>query len=146
MLAPITSFEDQIKTRIDHCQHAELTLALFLIERSEAGGTYTIGLSKASCYWCSMWLDVANTALRSMAARKTEVVVRATTRGKRTDGWLLPQDDRFARLFLVRFNAEFRKCYDIALASGRREDLKSLAERDGDCGEDVCGGQEPDFD
>lgn len=88
-----------------------------------------------------MLLDVANTALRSMAAQKTEVVVRATTHGERSDGWLLPQAHRFARPFLLRFDAEFRN-----LADGRREDPELLAERDGDCGEDVCRGSEPDFD
>lgn len=159
-LAQITSFEGQVKarfhdaqegppgsTRIDQCQHAELTLTLFLINTSQsagAGGTYEIGVSKSSCYWCSIWLDLANTAL-SMASRKTEIVVRAT-HGKRTDGWLLPQDKHVAHLFLLRFNSEFRSHYDTALTGRRRSDSKPLSEKDAAYGDDVNVGEEPDFD
>jgi len=93
-----------------------------------------------------MYLDVANTALRSMAARKTEIVVRAATDGKRIDGWLLPKEERFAGLFLRWFEAEYRGVYEIVLMGEGRQEIEGLAEREGGCGEDVCGGEEPDFD
>jgi len=91
-----------------------------------------------------MWLDVTNKAL-STASGKTEIVVRAG-HGKRTDGWLLPHDNLFAPLFLLRFDAEFRSLYEAALTGGRRSDSRILPEREAVYGEDVCGGQEPEYD
>lgn len=72
---------------IQHSQHAELTLAQhFIEERLSAGpyGIFAIGVSRGTCYWCNMWLDIANDQLRSSDKK---VAVRTMT-GQRIDGWI----------------------------------------------------------
>lgn len=135
----LTSFETQVKASyslaqpgvpgpkpISQCQHAELSIALFLIKHSAAGGIYEIGVSKSSCYWCNVWLDIANKVLEE---KKVQIVVRAT-HGKRTSGWILPDDKWIAPLFLIKFNDDFQAYYLAALSGRRRSDSKPLSERE----------------
>jgi len=96
---------------IQHCQHAELTLALhFIRERKSAGrdGTFGIGVSRGSCYWCSVWLDILNTEL---GPSKRKVAVRIAT-GRRIDGWILPQDNLVKKHFLDRFSTEIQGLFN----------------------------------
>lgn len=92
---------------IQHSQHAELTLALhFVRERMSAGryGTFGIGVSRGSCYWCNMWLDIVNDQLKS---RNKKIAVRTAT-GKRIDGWILPQDTLIGKPFIDRFSTQIQ--------------------------------------
>lgn len=97
----IHSFEEQVKAEfpvahkeprglqgIDHCQHAELTLAVDFLA-SGFDGTIEIGVSMSSCHWCRLCLDLANQA-QSSTSKGLTLVVRAPY-GKRTDRWLLPR-------------------------------------------------------
>lgn len=93
---------------IQHCQHAELTLALqFVRERMSANreGHFGIGVSRGSCYWCSMWLDLLNTELQPS---KKRVAVRSAT-GRRVDGWILPEDDLVKKHFLDRLSTQIQR-------------------------------------
>lgn len=97
---------------IQHSQHAQLTLALqFLRERMSAGryGTFGIGVSRGSCYWCNMWLDIFNDQLKSS---NKKVTVRTAT-GKRIDGWILPQDTLIGKPFLDRFSTQIQDFYSF---------------------------------
>ena len=117
-------------TSIRSCQHAELTLAVKMIEQSQFDqkNIVKIGVSKSCCFWCTRWLDLLNLQL---AARGTSysVIVRAS-HGKRTDGWLLPKFREesttqsvvlatIEKQFVARLNGD-SQCANEAIVSGRR--------------------------
>lgn len=98
------------RVAIRRCQHAELTLALhFVRERLSAGqlGQFGIGVSRGSCYWCKMWLDILNAELKP---GKRQIAVRTAT-GKRVDGWILPEYDLVKKKFLNQFSTQIEKYF-----------------------------------
>lgn len=99
---------------IPRCQHAELTLALHLIIAPLTAGTESricIGVSKPSCYWCHIWLDLLNVRL----ARKKITLIVEADHSKRTDGWILPHDRSVERQFLRKLGMQMQSFYDFCI-------------------------------
>ncbi|KAL8792526.1 MAG: hypothetical protein Q9195_004896 [Heterodermia aff. obscurata] len=111
---------------ISFCQHAELTLALHYIEQQRLKGygrrLVEIGVSKAPCSWCQMWLDIARSQTPSMRIAMKE------SHGKRTDGWILPLYEPINTIFLERFLGQVEETYDTCI-NGRSDSWPLLIGR-----------------
>lgn len=72
-------------------QHCELTLALEMLKNPYGQRIIKIGCSKASCYWCHLYLENLNEHLTSSDPATNMQVVHYATHGKRTTGWKMPE-------------------------------------------------------
>jgi len=112
--------------KITGSQHCELTLALYMLKihrENDIRGPIKIGCSKASCYWCHVYLLSINDQFPG------QKVVTFATHGKRTKGWLLPENDLLARdeiLHLVGDSVEdvFRRAWGMPR---KKSDSRSLS-------------------
>ncbi|KAL9095772.1 MAG: hypothetical protein Q9163_006497, partial [Psora crenata] len=76
-------------------QHCEITLALYFLEvflKVRRGGSIEIGCSKASCYWCHLYLEQLNEHL--VTSNHNIKIVTFANHGKRTKGWLMPEGQK----------------------------------------------------
>ncbi|KAL2053374.1 hypothetical protein ABVK25_006368 [Lepraria finkii] len=78
------------KIKILFSQHCELTVANYLLRLKTATksllGPIEIGCSKASCFWCDLYL----TELNDILPKYGRVINRAT-HGNLCNGWMMPQ-------------------------------------------------------
>lgn len=91
-------------TTIVGSQHCELTLALEMLQmfqHTKQAGPIKIGCSKASCYWCHVYLSALNDQFPDHR------VVTFSTHGKLTKGWLLPEANTLARDRVVELIGDF---------------------------------------
>ena len=99
--SPFYDFESQLKEhypnaregqsgkkKILFSQHCELTVAKHLLRVKTAKGSLLspieIGCSKASCFWCDLYLKELNRILPGGA-------ITSATHGNLCDGWMMPQ-------------------------------------------------------
>ena len=118
--------EDQI---INSSQHCELTLALHILDSKTPTGMrdkpVKVGCSKATCYWCYVFVYYLNQHHSHHSGDK--VVVRAT-HGKMVNGWLLPSTaDEVEKNFLNHVGMMMQKVFTkLKDAPRRRSDSQSL--------------------
>ncbi len=112
---------------IQASQHCELTLALHFLNApgAHSGGEIKIGCSKASCYWCHIYLLELN---KHLSAREpaAKVVTYAST-GKRTKGWLMPGGfEEVKAVILQQVGVEVEDVFNaVAGIPRRRSDSRS---------------------
>ena len=109
-------------------QHCELSLSLHIAKISNAHGPVKIGCSKASCYWCHLYLEKLNSYFAQNGG--LTIVCRAT-HGKKTNGWLLPTDgpNQVKQAFLESVGTEIQEMFNIiSEAQPGRSDSWSIRE------------------
>ena len=100
--SPLQDFESQLKEyypgakegqsgeqKVLFSQHCELTVAKYLLRLKTAitlPKPIEIGCSKASCFWCDLYLKALNKLLPISGG----AITRAT-HGNLCDGWMMPQ-------------------------------------------------------
>ena len=120
------SGEANAKQKIQCSQHCELTLALHLAERFTAQKVscpIKIGCSKASCYWCHVYILELNKTLSN------NKVITFATHGKRVKGWLLPRGhDKVADIVLQHVGNEVENVFEEAHGLPRKKsDSRSVS-------------------
>ena len=108
-------------TQIKTAQHAELTIAVYLVDYMQSHrlkGSIELGVSKASCMWCQSYLK----CLDDMVQPDIRIVNRAT-HGKRTDGWLIPDTPAGPRNeMLDQLGNMVQQVFDTINTTPRRSD------------------------
>lgn len=121
---------------VQRCQHPELTLACHFIREQLAGRSerrIEIGVSKASCYWCRMWLEIANTQLERLIIHvltwETSNFLTRDKGNKRDDGWILPREEIVAKMFSERLSKHIQGFYNASLRAEPKEELNHAISR-----------------
>ena len=114
-------------------QHAELTLAIILTRRQLNAGfgrSIEIGVSKAACDWCYLWVNAYNDFLKNSTdamIRGTRIIIRAT-HGKRVSNWAMPTKHQPVKLQICQQLAqEMNEVCEQVKVRRRRSDTPGLS-------------------
>ena len=127
-------------TIVRFCQHAELTLAVNIVEQAKFNkGIAKIGGSKSCCFWCKRWFELLNLRFAALG-NPYSIIVRAS-HGKKTDSWLLPEFSKaknptqppatlttVEQQFVARLNSDSQSANEAIVSGRRRTDSRRLSD------------------